>query len=295
MEIRKSASIFLKGFGMGMADIVPGVSGGTIALLTGIYERLVRSLSRINFKFIGAYAKGDSAKARKYLNRIDFEFFLPLVLGIALAVILMSNIITYCLEDHASATYAFFFALILLSAFMLYGEIKRISFSHLTATLLGFGIIYFLVGFRDLELISSHNLFIIFISGMVAVCAMILPGISGALILLIIGQYGYMLDSLKGLDLPVIFAFIIGGVIALLAFSKILNHIMKRHRAITLTFLIGMMLGALRIPYEEIVITDSTRIPIIIAVTLGVLIIVLLEIYRRKANIRKIKKRANRS
>ena len=278
MKTDKPASFFFKGFAMGMADIVPGVSGGTIALITGIYDRLVDSLSKVSHR----------------AKDIDFDLFVPLGIGVLLAIFLMSSVIDFALTEHSSPTYAFFFALILASSLILYKDIKKIKVIHIAASIIGFILIYFLVGYRDVELIASNSLPVIFIAGMIAICAMILPGISGALILLIVGQYHYLLESLNDLDFAVILTFGAGAIIGLLAFTRVLNKIIKKHRNLTLAFLVGMMLGALRIPLEEIDISGGSILPVIIALAAGIGIIWLFERAQTKAKRRARKQRMAR-
>lgn len=278
MENEKPASLFAKGFAMGMADIVPGVSGGTIALITGIYDRLVGSLSRVNHK----------------VRDIDYKFFVPVGQGALLAIFLMSSVIDYALDELASPTFAFFFALILASSLLLYKDIRNIQVMHIGATAIGFAFVFFIVGFRDTELVSSHSLPVVFIAGLIAICAMILPGISGALILLILGQYKYLLGSLKALDIGVILTFGAGAIIGLLAFSRGLNKILKKHRDIALAFLIGLMLGALRIPLEEIELSSGSIFPTIIALAAGFAVIWLFYRAQVKARRRKMRKRKPR-
>jgi len=286
MSFRESTGIFLRGIAMGMADIVPGVSGGTVALITGIYERLVKGISDLGFSSLkrGAGETDPALKTRK----IDLELFVPLVLGIALAIVLMSNIIAYLLDSHTSPTYAFFFTLILASALLLLKERHLVSLTNGLFIILGFAITFILVDVGVLEI--DHSLPVIFISGMIAICAMILPGISGALILLFLGQYEYLLNALRTISWPDILAFCIGGVIGLLAFSRVLNYLIKNHRLQTISFLIGLMLGALRLPYKEIVFDSNTIYPVMFAGIAGFMIIFLLEIGQQSAR-RKYKKR----
>ncbi len=266
--------IFLKGIFMGIADIIPGISGGTIALITGIYERLVHSISEIDFKFVTYFLKGDFDGAKKNISKIDFELFIPLISGISLAIFLMSQIIYFLLQHLTALTYAFFFGLIFASAVMLYKKGDGISIKNILFSFIGFIFAFLFVGFGALQI--GHSLPIIFISGALALCAMILPGISGAFILLVLNQYEYMLFVLKNLRFLEIFTFCFGALIGILCFSRILDYALKKHENIIISFLIGLMLGALRLPYQNIVSTMDSILPVLISAMLGFSIIFIL-------------------
>ena len=286
MNIKKSGTIFLKGMAMGMADIVPGISGGTVALITGIYERLVRGISQVNKEtIINTLKNEDVSKSKK----LDLELFIPLAAGVALAFLLMSNIMDYLLTHHTTEIYSFFFAIILASSALLFKGIRVKSAANVFLLFIGFFFAFLFVGMTSLTM--GHELHIIFISGMVAVCAMILPGISGALILLFLGQYEYMLASLKNLVFEDIFAFMLGAVIGLLAFSRILNVVIKKWRYQTISFLTGLMLGALRLPYENIDMESDLTTGILLPAALGIILIYLLARFSKKAQKKKSRKR----
>ncbi len=278
MKLKKSSTIFLKGMAMGMADIVPGVSGGTVALITGIYERLVRSISQVSKETIINTINNKDVPGSK---KLDLELFIPLAAGVGLAFLLMSNIMGYLLEHHTTAIFSFFFAIILASAAMLFMGIRVKSAANIFLLFIGFFFAYLFVGMTSLTM--GHELHIIFISGIVAVCAMILPGISGALILLFLNQYEYMLHALRTLMWQEIFAFMFGAIIGLLAFSRLLHIIMKKWRFQTISFLTGLMLGALRLPYNNIDSSDGILTGILLPAIFGFLLIYLLARYSKKA------------
>lgn len=259
---------------MGIADIIPGISGGTIALITGIYERLVHSISEIDFKFVTYFLKGDFDEAKKNIREIDFELFIPLISGISLAIFLMSQIIYFLLQHLTALTYAFFFGLIFASAVLLYKKGDGISIKNILFSFIGFIFAFLFVGFGALQI--GHSLPIIFISGALALCAMILPGISGAFILLVLNQYEYMLFVLKNLRFLEIFTFCFGALIGILCFSRILDYALKKHENLIISFLIGLMLGALRLPYQNIVSTMDSILPVLISAMLGFSIIFIL-------------------
>jgi len=265
---------FFKGMAMGMADIVPGVSGGTVALILGIYERLVRSISQVKPAALGKTIRRES-------GGIDVKLFVPLGAGIAAAFLIMSNIILFLLNDLASPTYAFFFTLILGSAIMLIRSERVGSPANLAFAIVGFGASFWLVGLDTASL--GHSLPVIFISGLIAITAMILPGISGALILLLLNQYEFLLDALKSVHLPEIVTFLAGAVMGLLAFSRVLNRLLEKFRGQTVAFLIGLMLGALRLCYDNMTFDSTTIFSIWVAGLIGFCIVFLLEIGRTKS------------
>lgn len=271
--------IFIRGILMGSADIVPGVSGGTIALITGIYERLVGSISKINFKFIKPLIKLDlKGFWRELLDEIDFAFFIPLVLGIGIAMLTIAKVVTYCMDVYTALTYAFFLGLIIASAYILLKKIPKLEIKHIAFVILGLILAYIFVSLNPIA--ANHSLPVIFISGLIAICAMILPGISGSFLLLLLGQYEYMLTALHELHFTELIVFIIGAVIGILGFSKLLNYLLKRYEEVTMAFLIGVMLGTLKIPALNVLGNVSFDIAgllpcLIVAVIAFVLIIVL--------------------
>ncbi|WP_048812614.1 DUF368 domain-containing protein [Methanobrevibacter ruminantium] len=262
---------------MGSADTIPGVSGGTIALITGIYERLIHAISSIKFGFIKPLIKLDFAGFKeKLFEEIDFELFIPLVLGIGIAVLTLSKVIRYLLQNYTAYTFSFFLGLILASAYILYTKLDEINIKLIILTIIGIILSYIFVGLNPIA--ANHSLIVLFFSGMIAICAMILPGISGSFLLLLLGQYAYMLDSLNSLNFTEIIVFIAGAFIGILGFSKILNYLLENYESATMAFLIGIMIGTLRLPFNQITsnLTGSWLICLILAI-IGVVLIVVLE------------------
>jgi putative membrane protein len=287
MRLKEPLVIFLKGLFMGTADIIPGVSGGTIALITGIYERLVHAISSIDLRFISHFIKRDFDGVKKSIRNIDFQLFIPLLIGIGLAIILMSRVMDYFLQNFEAPTYAFFFGLILASAVLLYRKVEGFSVIIMLFSITGFLAGFFFTGLATLQI--GHSLPIIFVSGMIAICAMILPGISGAFILLLLNQYEYMLSVLKDFQFLEIFIFIIGALIGILAFSRVLDRVLRKYKSYTLAFLIGLMLGALRLLYENVESSIDSIWPVVISGLLGFFIIlVLIELRKRVGVSRKV-------
>lgn len=280
ISFRQSIVIFLKGFLMGSADVVPGVSGGTMALITGIYERFISALRSVNFNFVVMFFKRDKEGARESWGAIDFPFLVPLVLGILSAILVGARVVVYVLETAPGPTYAFFFGLILASAGFVSKYVERIDGKHLMLGILGFVIVFYLTGMD--EILSNHSLPIIFVAGAISVCAMVLPGISGSLMLLIMGQYEYILTALNEWDMKVLMTFGAGAVTGILLFSRLLHWLLEHYKSVTMAFLFGSMLGALRLPAEMIHETVdyssmASIIGIILVAAFGFIIVLVLE------------------
>lgn len=263
---------------MGVSDVMPGVSGGTMALITGIYQRLVHAISEIDLRFIPQLLKGDLKKSKKTFLKIDFSLFIPLVLGIGLAVFSMAHVIEYLLASYTGATYSFFFGLILASALIIFNEVKGFTVKDISLAVLGFVLSFLLAGLTSSSGLGIGNsLPVIFLSGLIAICAMILPGISGAFLLLLFGQYEFIISAIKDFNLLVIIIFSIGALIGILSFSKVLNKLLENYKVPTIYFLIGLMLGALRLPYGEIYLAEESIWMILIPMVLGFSLVVILE------------------
>ncbi len=275
MGMKEALLIFLRGVFMGMADIIPGVSGGTIALITGIYERFIFALRNINSKPFTLFIKGDLKGSRKEFLRIDWAFLIPLGIGIGSSFMVMSNVIKFFMEVYPANTYAFFFGLILASAGFVYKHVSGLNSRTISVAVIGFLFAFLFVDMGTLQ--SSHSIPVIFFSGMVAICAMILPGISGAFILFFLGQYEYMLTALHSVDLPIITVFMTGALIGLFGMARILGYLLKEHKAVTMSFLVGLMLGALRLPYNNVIANAFEPALVIISGTVGFFSVVVLE------------------
>lgn len=278
-NLKEFLTIFLKGIFMGSADIIPGVSGGTIALITGIYERLVHAISSINFTFVKPLLKGNMSEFKsKLLYEIDFALFIPLILGIGIAFLTLAKVITYLLVNQTAYTFSFFLGLILASAYILYTKLDGLNIKLIIATIIGIILAYVFVGLNPIA--ANHSLPVLFVSGLIAICAMILPGISGSFLLLLLGQYQYMLNALNNLNIVEILVFIVGAVIGILGFSKILNYLLENHESLTMAFLIGIMLGSLRLPVIKV--TTTLNGSWILCIVLAIIAFVLIVVMERK-------------
>jgi putative membrane protein len=233
---------------MGACDIIPGVSGGTIALITGIYERLVGAIGSVDPASVKHLLKGDFGSLRADLEKIDLPFLIVLLAGIGTAFLVMSGVILLLLTDHAVETYSFFLGLIIASAVVIFLEIRSPNAATLAYLAVGIGGGYLLGGLGHFNV--GHSLPVLFLTGMAALCAMILPGISGAYITLVLNQYEFMLAALRALSLPEIVAYIAGGVTGLLLFTKALKYLLETYHGAMLALLTGLMLGSSRMLWE---------------------------------------------
>lgn len=267
--------IFLRGFLMGTCDIMPGISGGTIALITGIYDKLIGAISNIKLLFLKPLLKGDINEFKKQLlEEVDFEFFIPLGLGMAVAMLIMASVINYLLGNYAAFTYSFFGGLILASIYILYKQLDAFNVQAISTTLIFAILAYIFVGLNPMQ--AAHSLPTLFISGFIAICAMLLPGISGSSLLLLLGQYEYMINVLHTFSIIEIIIFVIGAVLGFMIMSRIIKYMLENHKQLTVATLIGIMLGSMRIPMQNVVTAPLTSLPIclIIAVIAMALVLV---------------------
>ena len=279
-DLKEAFLIFIRGVLMGSADIVPGVSGGTIALITGIYGHLVEAISNIKFGFIKPLLKGDGRGCiNSILEEVDFKFFIPLILGIGIAFLTLAKVVTYCMDVHTALTYSFFLGLIIASAVILFKKLNEINLVNIIFAVIGAVLTYIFVSLNPMA--ANHSLIVLFFSGMIAICAMILPGVSGSFLLLLLGQYEYMLTALHEFHFAEIITFVVGALIGILGFSKILNYLLKNHENVTMAFLIGVMLGSLKVPAVEIIestgLNFSGLFPCLIIAVIGFALIIILE------------------
>ena len=252
--MRKYLLLYFKGLLMGAADIVPGVSGGTMALITGIYKELISSIDQMSLKQIGLLQKEGFTAFWKGVNG---SFLLPLFLGIASGIIFLSGAITYLLDQHPILLWSFFFGLILASIYVLIKQFSLKTFTHYSLLLLGFIIAFGITQLKPAG--ASNNLLYLFFSSMIAIIAMILPGISGAFIFILLGVYKEVLATVKGaitvlldfnwMSFKAVYTRVVviglGIVIGLKLFSRLLTWLFNHKKEATLSVLIGFMIGAL--------------------------------------------------
>ena len=230
----------LKGMAMGAADVVPGVSGGTIAFITGIYEELLETINKVNFGALKVLRK-EGIKA--FWNHINANFLVALFAGIGVSLVSLAKLITYLMKNEAVLLWSFFFGLVLASVWLVSKQIKKWNAVQAVGLLAGTAIAYYITILPPMTQVDA--LWFVFVSGMIAICAMILPGISGSFILLLLGSYEFILTSLKDMKLLIIAVFAGGCVTGLLSFSKLLDWLFKKYHDLTIAILTGFLLGSL--------------------------------------------------
>ena len=245
--------VTIKGILMGAADVIPGVSGGTIAFITGIYETLIASLKSINSS---ALRKLSRFEFHSFWKTINGAFLLSLFLGILMSIITLSNTLVFLLENHALLLLSFFFGLIIASAVVIVRKVKTHSLIAWTAGLLG--MLSALVITSLSPVTTPESWWFVFLSGAIAICAMILPGISGSFILLLLGKYSFILEAIKEFNVAVIAVFGTGCLVGLLGFVRILSKLLQRYHDQTMMLLAGIMIGSLTKVWPwKVAVTDT--------------------------------------
>ncbi len=250
---------------MGAADVVPGVSGGTIALILGIYERLIGSV-RAGSSALGRLARLDIDAAADWLRRVEWSFLVPLLAGIGLAVFALASLIETQLDDHPIEVAALFLGLVSGSVIVAWRILRNRDLSRLLVlVVVGVGV-FVALGMRagtteeTVSQTADPALLAYFLSGAIAICAMILPGISGSLILVLLGMYTPVLDAVTDREIGVLVVFLIGATLGLALFSQLLHRALERHRDTVMAALIGLMLGSTRVLWPWPNGLDGTRL-----------------------------------
>tara|TARA_B110000091_G_scaffold211704_1_gene256856 strand:- start:809 stop:1732 length:924 start_codon:yes stop_codon:yes gene_type:complete len=242
--VRKLQDYFvigLKGMAMGAADVVPGVSGGTIAFISGIYEELLSTISNVNLNLLKTLKISGIKAAWKQLNG---SFLTALFLGIFVSIVTLAKAIKHLLENQPILLWSFFFGLVLASSIYIARQITNWNFKAFSILILGAVLAYFITTLNPLVLANSSSLFL-FLAGAIAICAMILPGISGSFILVLLGAYKPVLEAVNNRDFKTILIFMAGAVVGLLTFSRVLKWLFKNHKNQTLAVLTGFIIGSL--------------------------------------------------
>ncbi|TYA53867.1 DUF368 domain-containing protein [Formosa maritima] len=232
--------ITLKGMAMGAADAVPGVSGGTIALISGIYEELISTISNVNLSLLKTLRKNGLVAFWKQLNG---SFLLALLIGILTSFVTFMRLAKYLLEQHPILIWSFFFGLIIASIFFVGKQITKWNVASIVSLVIGTFIAYYITTLPSLA--SNTNPLFLFIAGAIAICAMILPGISGSFILVILGAYKTLSDAIHDWDFKRIAVFGFGAIVGLLSFSRVLKWLFKNFYNTTLALLTGFIIGSL--------------------------------------------------
>jgi putative membrane protein len=296
--------ISFKGLAMGAADAVPGVSGGTIAFISGIYEELIATISNVNISLFKTLFKNGIKVFWKQLNG---NFILALLIGIVISFVSFMRLAKYLIEFHPILIWSFFFGLIVASIFFVGKQITKWNTATIAALIIGTIAAYYITTLPSLT--DNESSLFLFIAGGIAICAMILPGISGSFILVILGAYKTLSDAIHDFDFKKLALFVFGALVGLLSFSRILKWLFKHYHNITLAILTGFILGSLNkiwpwkkvlswhtnskgveVPFLEQSISpfsfngDNQLLQAIVLMIIGFFTIILLEKLGRKTN-----------
>jgi putative membrane protein len=304
--IRQLFAIYIKGIAMGAADSVPGVSGGTIAFILGIYERLITAITRLDPTALrlvtDLHRRGGRRRFTERLLEMDLPFLVALGLGVVTAIVTVSRVMHVALQEAEALTFAFFFGLIAASAVVLYEHVTFDTPGRIAAAIAGFAIAFFISGVTAGSDVA-HSLPIIFVAGAIAIVAMILPGVSGAFFLVLLGQYEYLTGVLSAFvdgivvvaigergigtladSATTVLTFGVGAILGLFTVAHAIRWALDNYRVATLSFLVSLMVGALRLPAERVLYSDPTisvgwMVPIVVAVAVGASGVLLLNYY----------------
>jgi len=246
---RDYITLVLKGLGIGTADVIPGISGGTIAFLLGIYEDLISSIKSFNFNFVRLLC---CFKIREAFSSVAWQFLGALLVGIASAIIILSKVIGWLLSNQPVLIYSFFFGLILATVPIIAGIVKRWTFSRILAVILSACGTYIFVGL--VPLVTPEAPWFLFLCGAIAISAMILPGISGAFILVLLGKYQFILEAVNNRDIINLGIFLLGVGVGIVSFVRVLSWLFNKYHDLTVTIITGIIVGSLRKiwPWKEI-------------------------------------------
>jgi putative membrane protein len=248
--------LYTTGFLMGMADLVPGVSGGTVAFIAGIYEELLYSIKAVTGRVVSLLVQ---RRFREAVATVPFHFLAPLLAGIFTAVFLLANLLQYLLQQHATFVWSLFLGMIVASILIVRQRVNVWRSSNVMALIASAIVTYLLVGTVPVE--TPNTLLALFVSGAIAISAMILPGISGSFLLVIMGKYEQVLAAVVARDLLSLTVFGIGCIVGLALFARLLSWLFTHHHDRMVAVLIGMMIGSLRKiwPWREAVVTRVNR------------------------------------
>ena len=244
---------FLKGIGVGSANVIPGVSGGTIALITGIFERLINALKSCNLTAIKLFFTG---KFKEFAQHIDLWFLASVGAGVVVAILSIARLFEFLFAEYPIYLWSFFFGMILVSIYYVGITIEKYNWKVLLSFIIGTAFALFIAFGTPAN--ENSNILYLMICGAVATCSMILPGLSGSFVLVLMGNYQLiMIDAVNDLNLGILLPVVFGGLVGLLAFSHLLSWIFKNYRDITIAVLTGFILGSMPIiwPWKNDVIT----------------------------------------
>lgn len=232
--------LMLKGCAMGMADVVPGVSGGTIAFISGIYGELIDSIRKFDMTALRLLGK---LRFGELWRHISGKFLFSVLLGIGIAIFSLARLMDYLLKAHPIEVWAFFFGLIVASAIWIAREVEHWNWRSIVGLVVGAALAYWITVASPTQ--TPNDWWFIMLSGAIAICAMILPGISGAFILLLLGKYQYIIQAVGELKIGILALFAVGAAVGIISFSHLLSWLLRRYKNVTVALLMGFMIGSL--------------------------------------------------
>jgi putative membrane protein len=233
--------LVLKGFCMGSADVVPGVSGGTMAFILGIYQELIISIKSVDIKFFRFILSGRFNEA---LGHVSWKFLVSVAVGIFTAIFSIASLLSHLLHTYPIFVWSFFFGLVLASAATISLEIKKWKVRVMIGIIFGASGAFYVVG--QVPVSTPETPWFLFMSGALAICAMILPGISGAFVLVLLGKYHFVLDAVNQRDFITLAIIASGAAVGLITFVRLLSWLFKKYQEMTIAILVGLMVGSLR-------------------------------------------------
>ncbi|OWV30958.1 DUF368 domain-containing protein [Halomonas campaniensis] len=248
---RQPLGIFLRGAGMGAADAVPGVSGGTIAFISGIYEELINTIKQFGPSAIGAWHRGGW---RALSNHLNLAFLVPLLAGVAVSLFSVAHLALWLMEAHPLLLDGFFFGLVSASALVVWQASNGWKLWYLLPLLVGLVLAQALPGMMPLVLLIGNEALVVMVAGCIAISAMLLPGVSGSFLLLTMGLYGTIMGAIRSLDMGIIILFGMGCMVGLALFSRLLSWLLRHHHTSTMQLLLGFIVGSLPVlwPWREL-------------------------------------------
>ena len=282
---------FLRGFLMGSADVVPGVSGGTIAVLVGIYERLVHAISMAS-KALGNVLRLRFREAGQRLREIDWALIIPLLVGIGVAIFTLASVISTLLEDYPEAMAGLFTGLVAASAWVAWRMLKQPSGASVVIALVVAVGFFLVLGLKG-GAVADPSWLVIFGAGAIAICAMILPGISGSFLLLMLGMYDFIISAVDERDFPVLGVFALGCLVGIALFSQVLDWALGNYHDIVVAAMVGLLIGSLRVLWPWPGGVDSTEIgsptgswwiPVLLAVLAAAVVVGITLLVERRSN-----------
>ena len=250
-QMKHYINLFFKGIAMGAANVIPGVSGGTIALITGIFEKLIDSIKAFDLTAIKLFFTG---KWKEFAAKVNLDFLFAVFAGVAISILTIAKLFDYLFEHYPVYIWSFFFGLILASVYFVGKTIDKWNFRVVFSLLAGTAIAIAISVMSPAS--ENANLYYLFICGIVAACSMILPGLSGSFVLILLGNYQLvMIDSVNSLNVGILLPVVVGAGFGLVAFSHVLSWIFKRYKDLTIAVLSGFILGSLGIlwPWKNVI------------------------------------------